>query len=161
MNSTRIEFDGEVSGASRRFLIKDQLISQVLVALIITALILTPTLIFGGFQSDITYAVILWCGFYILISAIPFKSVIGVILPQRIFVDLEEGTIVNRLKNREVFGMIDSVKVVEDRGEFYYIKFYVGDRVPCCVCQKNLLTTGTLEQFEALFDGKILRKKRL
>ena len=154
-----IEFNGEVNGAGKKFLIKDQILSQLLANSIVSAILLTPTLIFGGFNSKISYVVMIFCGIFILFSALPTKSVVSVILPQRIVVDLEERTIINQLKNREVFGMIDSVKLVEDYGEFYNIKFFFGDRVPYCICQKSLLTSGTLEDFEALFDGKMIKKQ--
>ena len=46
-----------------------------------------------------------------------------------------------------------------DYGEWYYVKFNLGDRDPYFVCQKDLLKNGTIEEFEALFEGKIERKK--
>ena len=55
--------------------------------------------------------------------------------------------------------MIDSVKRVVDYGEWYDFVFYYSDRDLYFVCQKSLLTKGTLEEFEALFEGKIVRKK--
>lgn len=54
---------------------------------------------------------------------------------------------------------IEVVKEVQDYGEYYALKFTVlGFFSPNFVCQKNLLTKGSLEDFEALFEGKIVKK---
>lgn len=53
---------------------------------------------------------------------------------------------------------IEDVKEVKDYGEFYYLTFPFGKYSYRFVCQKDLLSQGTLEDFEALFEGKIVRK---
>lgn len=52
---------------------------------------------------------------------------------------------------------IKSIKKVTDYGEFYFIGFSKFLAVEDIVCQKNLLKKGTLEEFEALFEDKIVR----
>lgn len=54
---------------------------------------------------------------------------------------------------------ITDVKEVQDYGEFYYIVFPCRFITSIFVCQKELLSSGTIEDFEALFEGKIMRKK--
>ena len=49
------------------------------------------------------------------------------------------------------------VKIVRDYGDFYDIVFPIGKICDFFVCQKDLLSCGTLEDFEKLFDGKIVR----
>ena len=53
---------------------------------------------------------------------------------------------------------IAEVKEVRDYGEYYDLVFPLGKPSPNFVCQKNLLTQGSLEEFEALFEGKIVKK---
>lgn len=53
---------------------------------------------------------------------------------------------------------IEEVKEVRDYGEYYALVFPMGKLSEKFVCQKDLLTKGTLEEFEALFEGKIVRK---
>lgn len=53
---------------------------------------------------------------------------------------------------------IEEVKEVRDYGEYYALVFPMGKLSEKFVCQKNLLTKGTLEEFEALFEGKIIKK---
>ena len=52
---------------------------------------------------------------------------------------------------------IKKIKKVLDEGDCYYIIY--GDINNSIVCQKDLLKEGTIEEFEALFQGKIVRKK--
>ena len=49
------------------------------------------------------------------------------------------------------------IKKVLDAGDCYYIIY--GDINNCIVCQKNLIQEGTIEEFEALFQGKVVRQK--
>lgn len=52
----------------------------------------------------------------------------------------------------------DKIKKVIDYGKYYYISFYRLDPSNGIVCQKDLLTCGTIEEFEKFFEGKIKRK---
>lgn len=53
---------------------------------------------------------------------------------------------------------VEKVKKVIDVGDWYYIIFKFGDIGNSWVCQKDLLTKGTIDDFEKIFDGKIVRK---
>ena len=53
---------------------------------------------------------------------------------------------------------IDKVKRVTDRGNFYEIDFYFPPGMVTCVCQKDLLVAGTIEEFEDCFRDKLVRK---
>ena len=53
---------------------------------------------------------------------------------------------------------IKKIKKVLDYEDCYYVIY--GDMNNCIVCQKDLLTEGTIEEFEALFQGKIIQKKK-
>lgn len=53
---------------------------------------------------------------------------------------------------------IEEVKEVRDYGEYYALVFPFWKLSEKFVCQKDLLTQGSLEEFEALFEGKIVKK---
>lgn len=53
---------------------------------------------------------------------------------------------------------IKKIKKVLDDKDCYYVIY--GDMNNSIVCQKDLLTEGSIEEFEALFQGKIIRKKK-
>ena len=50
------------------------------------------------------------------------------------------------------------IKKIIDKGEWYQIVFYFPHKSTRFICQKNLLVEGTIEEFEELFQGKIIRK---
>ena len=79
-------------------------------------------------------------------------------MPICVFVNLEEETIVRQCENgNEAFHMISTIKSVEDYGEWYYFIFNYADRDPYFICQKSLLSKGTIEKFEELFADKIVK----
>jgi hypothetical protein len=54
---------------------------------------------------------------------------------------------------------MEGIKGVRDFGEYYVLIFRGLGNFSQIICQKDLLTNGTIEQFEELFDGKIVRKQ--
>ena len=76
--------------------------------------------------------------------------------PKRIFVDGE--SIVSIADKYSESRLICDAKELRDFGEFYEIVFPFGKFSEKFICQKNLLTKGTLEQFESLFSNKIVRR---
>lgn len=53
---------------------------------------------------------------------------------------------------------IEDVKCVYDHGEFYELTFPFGKISDKYICQKKLLIEGSIEEFEELFGGKIVKK---
>ena len=53
---------------------------------------------------------------------------------------------------------LSRVKKVLDCGEVYYIIFKFGDITNAWICQKDNIINGTIEDFETLFQSKIVRK---
>ena len=52
----------------------------------------------------------------------------------------------------------DNVEQVLDYGAWYEIKFVPSEKNFRFVCQKDLLVKGTIEDFEKMFEGKLIRK---
>jgi len=52
---------------------------------------------------------------------------------------------------------MEGIKGVRDFGEYYVLIFRDSGNFSQIICEKDLLTNGTIEQFEELFDGKIVR----
>lgn len=72
---------------------------------------------------------------------------------------IEDDTIVSRSNAVAERRCLKDVKEVRDYGEFYYFVFYLRGYSYRFVCQKSLLSKGTLEEFESLFEGKIKRMR--
>ena len=159
-----IEFKGTLCGRSKRFIIVNQVKGQLLAVLIAAVIFATPVVvgsILDKWNMISTLVVTAFCVMLIISLIPPGKQAQRGFVPKRIFIDLEERTLVHECEEQERFHMIDSVKTVVDYGEWYHIKFYYQDRDPYFVCQKSLLSQGTIEEFEALFDGKIVRHERV
>lgn len=58
------------------------------------------------------------------------------------------------VKNQKSY-KISNVKKIVDYGDSYGIIFY--HQIINIFCQKDLLTEGTIEEFEELFEGKIIK----
>ena len=66
----------------------------------------------------------------------------------------KEGKSENHYAVRE----IRDVKKVIDEGEWYQIIFYFPYKLAECICQKDLIVEGTIEEFEELFKDYIVRR---
>ena len=55
---------------------------------------------------------------------------------------------------------IEHVEKVIDKGAFYVFKFNSTNGWGNCICQKDLMVEGTIEQFEEMFKEKIIRKTK-
>lgn len=63
-----------------------------------------------------------------------------------------------QLQQPDIIKEVKKIKKVIDNGKYYTV-IYSG-LSNAIICQKNLLVEGTLEEFEAIFEGKIKRKFR-
>jgi hypothetical protein len=155
----KIEFKGELSESCKRFLIKKQIKIQAIASLFATALFL-PIIVLGAFLWNEIFII---AGSPLILIVIfsmlpPGKNAQKLFVPKCIYFDLEEGTVVHQCEKKERFHMISSINKIIDCGEWYYLTFNFSDRDLYFVCQKSLLTKGSLEDFEALFEGKIERR---
>ena len=53
---------------------------------------------------------------------------------------------------------IEDIKKIVDYGDFYRIVFYFPNLNARFICQKDLITQGSIEEFEERFSDKIIRK---
>ena len=53
---------------------------------------------------------------------------------------------------------IREIKEIWDMGSFYAVIFYFPNMDRRFICQKDLIVEGTIEEFEKLFEDKIVRK---
>ncbi|MBQ2702084.1 MAG: hypothetical protein IJF64_03745 [Clostridia bacterium] len=80
--------------------------------------------------------------------------------PSRIIIDIKEKKIFGEYRKGAGDRSIDDVKKVIDMGEFYDIIFYFPNQWSNCICQKDLIIKGTIEEFEEFFKDKIVRKHK-
>ena len=154
-----IEFNGYLTGASRKFLFK-KIINCLQYSTIFAFTMVLPfiILLIKTFEAlSILYIYFAVFGGLMIVYHIIIPKANKSVIPKRIYIMDNKMVCIadNFTENRSV----ELVKMVYDYGEFYFISFYFG-KISCYfICQKSLLTQGTIEDFEKLFDGKIVRKK--
>lgn len=152
-----IEFRGTLSGsAEKRFLQKARNL-ELNFFLVITTLCF-PVVAYIGMITEVRIILLVWCSLYVvlpLLARVPkSKKERLAMMPQKICV---EGSrlvcITGRATERR---SVSDVKKIVDHGDFYEICFRFGRVSNNFICQKSLLTQGSLEAFEELFGEKIL-----
>ena len=77
-------------------------------------------------------------------------------VPRRIYIDGDR--IISESNVNHMGQFLSDVKRVYDYGEFYFFVFPIGKISNDYICQKDLLSSGTLEEFEALIGDKLVRR---
>lgn len=162
-----IEFNGYLTGVSQKFFCKRIVRLQQLWmgSSVMIAFFLIPAvmqMIFGDVDiiGNLRMIIILYAILFVITISLPniqTKKEKEKITPQKVFI--EDDTIVSRSNAVAERRCLKDVKEVRDYGEFYYFVFYLRGYSYRFVCQKNLLSKGTLEEFESLFEGKIKRMR--
>lgn len=154
-----VEFNGYLSGEAKRYFEKRAVVFGQ--KIVFSSLLVFFPLIFILSLKSNNWSIV---GMYslsfplmYLITLIPkSKKERKKIIPKRIYT--EENCIICVADSYSESKLIEDVKVVFDCGEYYDIRFYFGNMSEKYICQKSLLTNGTIEEFERLFEGKIKRR---
>ena len=152
-----IEFNGYLTGASRKFLFK-KIINCLQYSTIFAFTMVLPFIILLGKTFEaLSILYIYFAAFLCLMIVYRIIPKVGKLtIPKRIYItDNKMVCIADDFTEKRA---VELVKQVYDYVKFYFISFYFG-KISCYfICQKSLLTQGTIEDFEKLFDGKIERK---
>jgi len=159
-----IEFNGYLTGNALKCLRKRYFKTSLIFAsvLYLTAIIIMTFIFHNVVEIWVMIATIVPFYFIacILIPFLAIKSAKNKIVPKQI--SIKNDTILCLTdEHGEDSRYIEQVKEIKNYNEYYVIVFNNGFGLnipPHFICQKNLLSQGTLEDFEALFEGKIIRK---
>ena len=158
-----IEFLGKISGNAEKQWIKRNRIYGLKVfgiaVLIISPIIVGLSLPFQSWRILMAYLGV-FIGCSVLISIVSFTpKARAAVLPKRIYVEGNEYITSVNDRSEEIghitYRSIERVKQVLVYDEFYELVFGFGNISHDFICQKNLLTVGSLEAFEQLFEGKL------
>lgn len=148
-----IEFEGKVSKRIQYFLLRRLLCGVVFANMICFFIFGIPAIMFAIYEGIFIFLLII-CSAFVASILLGF-TIISYHIPYHIII--EDELIIGKYKETERSGETLNVKKVIDYGDFYDIVFCV-PRWRNCVCQKDLITQGTIEEFEQLFEDKIVRK---
>jgi len=160
-----IEFYGELSKKCRQYIWVERHKGVKVIALTIGGIFIIPLIglsFLGKYAPMITIPfIVILIGYMISISSIKTKSF------KKDFINSLPNTIRIQRETIETSGVggisyksvnIRDIKEIWDMGTFYAVIFYFPNMDRRFVCQKDLIVEGTIEEFEKLFENKIVRK---
>ena len=154
-----IEFNGYLSDSAERYYRRKGVISSLklcgFATLIVLPLIIRMANIFNSTSVIIVFMLFILSWPFIMYFSKSPKERKG-LTPKRIYI--EDKYIVCIADKYEEIRNIEDITIIYDYSQFYDICFRFGKVSEKFVCQKNLLSIGSLESFEALFHDKIVRK---
>lgn len=160
-----LEFKGELSDICKKFILKEQSIIGLIVALIVVILgiviIVTVACIFNW--MELLFFLIPLILIVPIIAGAPYwqkNKTLEIASPQRIVIVEKDDRLYVTLgkPTRTIEKSLQSIKSVEDNGDWYYLKLRY-PKIGGFICQKDLIKQGTIEEFETLFQGKIIRRE--
>lgn len=165
-----IEFSGRVSDKVQREILRKQSRFLGYSGGVVTLIGATISIFFGiYFYSNLLSVLIPTLGFAVL-TVISFSMQSSKRIARfkwNLTITIKDSMVelkVHGLSIKQANGILPISKItrVIDGGEWYYLKTrfdQYGFVTSARVCQKSLITKGTIEEFEKFFEGKIVRNK--
>jgi len=158
-----IKFQGELSNKCKKYILTQYLKTTSCILLlsgIIIGVVLTISLYFTypKWRDLIMLICPISAGIMtIIMSMPPLPKDRYKLYPTCITISMRDGNLSYVVGNIYTVKSVADVKRVVDMGEWYRL-YGFNLRGTTLVCQKDLITEGSLEDFEMLFDGKIEKK---
>ncbi len=179
MKSYIIEFRGELSDKCKKSYFKKLRNFLYLFSLISLSIISAPLIIMGikfGFLYYILFFLIIVLVVCLVTPIALEKESWNKTFPVKIIIENDEIAAINSEQASKLdfdangieslcvdgsfitnIKSISEVRKIVDFGEWYYIFFSSKYVVTDCICQKDLINKGSIEEFEKLFEGQIER----
>lgn len=161
-----IEFQGPISEKNQLDRMKklDKKVTQVsILGLIFIWLVVIaiglPLRILQDLWGELIFCSLIMLTVPILSAYTPKKVILRFRISPHIIITEKDLSLESRSNGKEVWRIrkISKVKKVLDCGEVYYIIFKFGDITNSWICQKNNIINGTIEEFESLFQTKLVK----
>lgn len=151
-----IEFRGSVSEKCKKYIWKRET-KIASMASIITSLIFSVIVIIVALKVNLIILLFLLLTVSLaILGSIPQKR-IDERLPQSISIENDEILLISKSYIKSC--SISDIKKITDMGKWYVIDFYFPNKNLFFVCQKDLLIEGSIDEFEKLFEDKIIKIK--
>lgn len=155
-----LEFNGKLTGNAKKFFYKKTVCIAILEMLVGSLIGSITTIVAWYIYFNIFefYSIVAGVCIVVIMSLLPCTMFLSKrIVPQKVTV--RQTAVCSQTGFRTKTLSIKDVKKVCDYGDYYYIVANFLNHSSIFVCQKDLLTKGTLEEFEMLFGDKIVRRK--
>ena len=126
---------------------------------IIGVVVLLPLNAFSDILPELIVCTVVMLIEVALIAKTPEKVVLRIKLSPHIVITENELALEIWKNGEKVWRKkkISQVKKILDSGEVYYIFFRFGDITNAWICQKDNIVNGTIAEFDALFQSKIIK----
>ena len=150
-----IIFEGQISGKCQEGVLRRGAKNSFIGGLITSILFAIPTIILA---LKIDWIILL---FFLVLIPFPFLAAIPpkekyypMIFPSKVTINTQTGEMTTKSSQFYAESFITDVVKVLDKGEWYLI--HVKSKDGRFICQKDLLTSGTLDEFEKIFKDKLV-----
>ena len=152
-----IAFTGEMSEKCKNYVFKYEGMGTRIITLIFSLILSIPVIILTIKDDWIWLLCVIPLILLVALSGIkPSKKDYSLAIPHRI--TIENGKLISKSDKFEVSSTMSRVKKVIDFGEYYHIQLTYPLWNSKFVCEKRLLTDGTLKEFEEVFKNKLIRR---
>ena len=150
-----IIFEGQISGKCKKEVLRKGAKSSFIGGLITSIIFTIPTVIFAlKINLIILLFLLVLIPFPFLAALPPKEKYYPMIFPSKVTIDTQTGEMTTQSSQFYAESSIAEVVKVLDKGEWYLI--YVKSKDGRFICQKDLLTNGTLDEFEKFFKDKLV-----
>jgi hypothetical protein len=159
-----IEFSGDFSEESKRYLLRDSAKSAFIVVFIVS-------IFFGAIITivsailDLWILMLFWIALLVIVATATVSPYVYRVqtlqnmMPKKVVINKDDFFIEAEWETRSMEKSISDVKKIIDTGSCYHIVFNF-PKESDIFCQKDSITKGTTEDFERLFGDKIIKKTR-
>lgn len=152
-----IIFEGSISEDCRKYL-KFKLWHSLIIFGLTFFLLVGVIVVLLACLIDWIFLVFFICPFAMFVALLYTPRKIAKRYPQNIII--QDEVIYYSAMGGVTYGReLKDIKKIADMGDWYNFEFYFPRKELFFVCQKDLITEGSIEEFETLFEGKIVRKK--
>ena len=164
-----IEFNGAISEKAQLDRLKraDKEVMRVFIVglIIIWLILILSDLIFGNVLRELwkeaVFCTVIMILSMLLMAIMPKKIALRFKIAPHIIINENILSLEMYSNGKQVWRTrkISKVKKILDCGEVYYIIFKFGDITNSWVCAKANIVSGTIDEFETLFQSKIVKTK--
>lgn len=151
-----IEFSGKISNETKKYLLKKSAKVSIVANIIIFAIVF-PIIVTTSINDNLIILLAGICSI-IFFSCLPFM-VIKDNVPVKIEIQ-DDILIAYHIKGKYEIRDVQDIKEIINNEKWYDINFYFPHKSICFICQKDLLTKGTIEEFESFFSNVLIKKSK-
>lgn len=155
--SIMIEFNGKLTRNAKKFFYR-KIVCMAIFEMLIGSLMGSLTTIIAWylyFNIFEIYSLLVGTCVIVISSLLPCAMFFSKrIVPQKVTIKGE--SIISQTGYRTKTISINDIKKIYDYGDYYYIVAVFLKHSPVFICQKDLLSKGTIDEFKKLFSGKII-----